>query len=342
MATRQIIVEPYREAWEQSFRDIQAEIEAALGELALRIEHVGSTAVPGMSAKPVIDMDVVIKDRSVLDAAISALAAIGYEHEGDLGIAGREAFRYDGKEHLQKHHLYVCALDSPELKRHIAFRDYLRSRPEAAREYSRIKEEAAALYPFDIEGYIRHKAPFIEKVCAEIGLGANPAEQDKGMGLIREAGREDIPACVAIIRKSFLTVAEEYGITEENAPRFTAFALTEDRLYRQLDKEHRPMFVYERDGVPCGYYSLSMLGNGECELNNLAVLPGYRHRGIGKRLLAHAYETARQHGCHTVHIGIVEENKPLRTWYEDSGAIHTDTKKFDFFPFTCGYMIKKL
>ena len=342
MITRKIVVEPYREAWEQNFGDIEAEIRAALGELALRIEHVGSTAVPGMSAKPIIDIDVVIRDRSVLDRVISALAAIGYEHEGDLGIAGRDAFRYDGKEHLQKHHLYVCAEDSPELKRHIAFRDYLRTCPEAAREYSQIKEEAAALYPFDIEGYIRHKAPFIEKVYAEIGLGASVAEQDKCTSVIREAGREDIPACVDIIRRSFLTVAEEYGITEENAPRFTAFAVTEDRLFRQLDTEHRPMFIYERDGVPCGYYSLSMLGNGECELNNLAVLPQYRHRGIGKRLLAHAYGTARQQGCHTVHIGIVEENKPLRKWYEDSGAVHTGTKRFDFFPFTCGYMTKKV
>ncbi|MBQ7719196.1 MAG: GNAT family N-acetyltransferase, partial [Clostridia bacterium] len=76
--------------------------------------------------------------------------------------------------------------------------------------------------------------------------------------------------------------------------------------------------------------------------NNMAVLPEYRHRGIGKRLLTHAYETARQRGCHTVHIGIVEENKLLRKWYEDRGVVRTGTKKFDFFPFTCGYMEKKL
>ena len=95
---------------------------------------------------------------------------IGYRHEGDLGIAGREAFKYDGKEHLRKHHLYVCAQDSAELKRHISLRDYLRSNEKAAAEYSRIKEEGAAKYPYDIDGYIEYKAPFIERIYKEIGV----------------------------------------------------------------------------------------------------------------------------------------------------------------------------
>lgn len=170
MYRRHIIVEPYDEAWQQDFINISSEIRDALGELALRIEHVGSTSVPGLSAKPVIDLDVVIRDDSVLDEVVSRLGTIGYQHEGNLGIAGREAFGYEGKEHLREHHLYVCPQDSPELKRHTAFRDYLRSHPDAVREYSRIKEEAAALYPYDIDGYIKHKSPVIEKIYKEIGL----------------------------------------------------------------------------------------------------------------------------------------------------------------------------
>ena len=126
--------------------------------------------MPGLSAKPVIDIDVVIRDHSVLDEVISRLAKIGYQHEGNLGIAGREAFGYEGKEHLKEHHLYVCPEDSPELKRHIAFRDYLRSHPDAVQEYSRIKEEAASFYPYDIDQYIGHKSPVIEKIYKEIGL----------------------------------------------------------------------------------------------------------------------------------------------------------------------------
>ena len=170
MMTTHIIVQPYTALWEQSFADIRAELQAALGKLALRIEHVGSTAVPGLAAKPIIDVDVVLRDYSVFEAVVSGLRAIGYTHEGDLGIAGREAFRYEGKEHLQKHHLYVCPLDSPELKRHIAFRDYLRSHPEAVQEYSRLKEEGAGLYPNAVDQYIAHKSPFIERIYHEIGI----------------------------------------------------------------------------------------------------------------------------------------------------------------------------
>ena len=160
--------------------------------------------------------------------------------------------------------------------------------------------------------------------------------------MIREIKREDIPECVDVIRKSFKTVADEFGFTKENAPRFTAFATTEERLYWQMDNEPRRMFVYEQDGVICGYYSLLLQDNNECELSNLAVLPEYRHHGIGKILLDHSYESAKNYGCKLINIGIVEENKKLGKWYEQNGAIHTGTKKFDFFPFTCGYMVKEI
>lgn len=170
MVTKHVVVLPYDEQWKQDFLSIQAEIADALGQRAIGIEHVGSTSVQGLSAKPIIDIDVVIKNYTVLDDVISALEEIGYQHEGDLGIAGREAFRYDGKGHLREHHLYVCPEDSPELKRHLAFRDYLRTHPDAVREYSRIKEEGAKQYPYDIERYIENKSPFIEKIYAEIGI----------------------------------------------------------------------------------------------------------------------------------------------------------------------------
>ena len=160
--------------------------------------------------------------------------------------------------------------------------------------------------------------------------------------MIREVKREDIPTCVNLIRGSFMSVADEYGITKENAPRFTAFAISDDKLYWYMDKEHRPMFVAEEDGVLCGYYSLLIQENEECELNNLAVLPRYRHRGIGKQLLDHSYAIAKSVGCHIINIGIVEENTVLRKWYEQNGAIHIRTKKFDFFPFTCGYLRREL
>lgn len=156
--------------------------------------------------------------------------------------------------------------------------------------------------------------------------------------MIRKAQRSDVPGCVQVIRVSFQTIADEFGFTEENAHRFTAFATTEERLIWQMDGEHRLMFLDEEDGRICGYYSLLLRDQGECELGNLSVLPEYRHRGIGGSLLRHAMKTAAEHDCSVMKLSIVEENTILRKWYERYGAVHTGTEKFDFFPFTCGYM----
>ena len=160
--------------------------------------------------------------------------------------------------------------------------------------------------------------------------------------MIRSIKRDEIEKCVEIIQKSFLTVAKEYGFTKENAPRFTAFATTYERLNTQYN-DGRPMYGYfDENGQIVGYYSLLIQENGECELNNLCVLPEYRHRNIGETLFSHALTTAAEKGCKKVNIGIVEENTKLRKWYEKLGAKHIGTKKFDFFPFTCGYMEKDI
>ncbi len=161
--------------------------------------------------------------------------------------------------------------------------------------------------------------------------------------MIRQMREEEIPACVALIRRSFGTVAEEFGFTVENAARFTAFATTEQRLTWHFHGEKRPMFVYENEnGEIIGYYSLLLQENNECELNNLCVAPESRHGKVGEALLFHAYETAKEADCVKMNIGIVEENVQLRKWYEKYGAVHLGTKKYDFFPFTCGYMEKAL
>lgn len=160
--------------------------------------------------------------------------------------------------------------------------------------------------------------------------------------MIRKITETEIAECVKVIRDSFQTVADTFGFTEENAPRFTAFATTEQRLAWQLREEHRPMYAFYDNDMIVGYYSLSLQENNECELNNLCVLPAYRHRGIGETLLQDAYRNARELGCTKMNIGIVEENQVLRKWYESGGFVHIGTKKFDFFPFTCGYMERML
>lgn len=160
--------------------------------------------------------------------------------------------------------------------------------------------------------------------------------------MIKKVDEQDIAECVRVIKDSFATVANEFGFTVENAPRFTAFATTEDRLKWHLLGEHRPMYAFYDKEVIVGYYSLLLQDNKECELNNLCVIPTYRHQGIGEEILKHAFNIAQALNCNKINIGIVEENKVLRKWYESFDFVHIGTQKFDFFPFTCGYMVKNL
>ena len=170
MRTKSVIVVPYDKTWKSAFEEIKKEIEGAIGNLIIGIEHVGSTSVEGLSAKPCIDIDVIIKDYATFDTVVSHLETIGYTHEGNLGIKDREAFKYVDKPHLQKHHLYVCPQYSEELYRHITFRDFLRSNPEAAKKYGSIKETAARLFPDNIDKYIEYKSPCIEELYEMCGL----------------------------------------------------------------------------------------------------------------------------------------------------------------------------
>ena len=170
MKTTKVTVLDYDINWENDFLKIKNELDQALKNLALSIEHVGSTAVEGLAAKPIIDIDIVIASTSDLNKVIEKLNQIGYIHEGNLGISDREAFKYTGKEHLQTHHLYVCPKNSKELQRHITFRDYLKSHPEAIKLYSQVKKEGARLFPDNIEKYLEYKSDCISELYKKCGL----------------------------------------------------------------------------------------------------------------------------------------------------------------------------
>jgi GrpB-like predicted nucleotidyltransferase (UPF0157 family) len=157
-----VVVVAYDPRWPAVFEHLRDRVAGVLGPLALRVEHVGSTSVPGLPAKPIIDLDVVIADRMDLPAAIEPLATLGYEHIGDLGIAGREAFTTPPG--IPPHHLYVCAADNAELSRHLTFRDFLRGHPDTAREYGELKLSLAERYRDDRLGYTEAKSAFVEAV----------------------------------------------------------------------------------------------------------------------------------------------------------------------------------
>jgi len=126
MAVRVVVVD-YDPEWPHLFEQIRAAVQAAVGDLALAIEHVGSTAVPGLAAKPIVDVDVVVRAADVGET-VRRVALIGYGREGDLGISGRQAFISPIGAPAQ--HLYLCPENSPALEAHLRFRDYLRANQE--------------------------------------------------------------------------------------------------------------------------------------------------------------------------------------------------------------------
>src|SRR6185295_14850887 len=149
---RTIVVVDYDPGWPLVFDELRSQIWPVVEDIALAVEHVGSTSVPGLAAKPIIDISVVVSTDADIPAAIDQLATLGYAHRGNLGIEGREAF--DSPERLPRHHLYACPRDSFALANHLAVRDHLRTHPETAREYGELKKRLAREFPHDIDHYI--------------------------------------------------------------------------------------------------------------------------------------------------------------------------------------------
>jgi GrpB-like predicted nucleotidyltransferase (UPF0157 family) len=161
-APARVVVVDYDPAWPATFRRLRERVVQALGSLALAVEHVGSTAVPGLAAKPIVDLDVVIADRGDLPEVVRRLQPFGYHHEGDLGVPGREAFTTPPGS--PAHHLYVCAAGSEPLLRHLAFRDALRTDARTAGAYADLKRSLAAWLGHDRVAYTEGKSGFVEQV----------------------------------------------------------------------------------------------------------------------------------------------------------------------------------
>lgn len=164
---RFVSVVAYDAAWPARFAALAARIAAAFAEppaIPVRLEHVGSTAVPGLAAKPVVDLDAVVAPADV-GRAIARLASLDYVHRGDQGVPGRAAFRPPPDE--ARHHLYVCAADAPAYRDHVRFRDYLRAHPAIAADYGALKQALAARHADDRDAYQAAKSAFITAITRQ-------------------------------------------------------------------------------------------------------------------------------------------------------------------------------
>ncbi len=153
--------------WADQFDEVAAVLRAALvGVPSASVEHVGSTSVRGLAAKPVLDIDVIV-GRADVPAAVAALESVGYLHRGDLGVAGREAFHPpDGSP---RRNVYVCEAGTTNVRNHLAVREVLRTRDDLRRAYSDVKLALAADPEMDIDTYIAGKSEVVQQVLEVSG-----------------------------------------------------------------------------------------------------------------------------------------------------------------------------
>jgi GrpB-like predicted nucleotidyltransferase (UPF0157 family) len=163
---RHIVVVPYNPRWPELFRQEAAKIATIFGEELVTIQHIGSTSIPGMSAKPIIDIMPVVRDIQQVEMFNAAMIQLGYESKGEFGIPGRRYFSKGGDAN-RSHHVHTYQLNHPEVARHLDFRDYLSAHPEEAQQYASLKIALAQQFPHDISGYMAGKDAFIKETIQQ-------------------------------------------------------------------------------------------------------------------------------------------------------------------------------
>ena len=157
-----IQVVPHNVAWKSDFETEGNLMVNALGETVVALHHIGSTAIPGIYAKPIIDFLLEVDDITHMDDKQPVVEQLGYEALGEFGIPGRRYFRKNNAAGIRTHQIHTFQTGNPEIERHLAFRDYMVAHPEAAQAYSALKQKLAQAHPDDIEAYMDGKDPFIK------------------------------------------------------------------------------------------------------------------------------------------------------------------------------------
>ncbi|HEX9927744.1 MAG TPA: GrpB family protein [Pyrinomonadaceae bacterium] len=161
---RKVEIVPHDPKWRDAFEAEAKQVASALGENVIAVHHIGSTAIPNIYAKPVIDLLVEVGDITEVDGRSSAMESLGYEAKGEFGIPGRRYFRKDNQEGIRTHQIHAFETGSAEVERHLTFRDYMIANPEDAQRYSELKRQLAEEHPQSIDGYMDGKDGFIKEM----------------------------------------------------------------------------------------------------------------------------------------------------------------------------------
>ncbi|MBT3603517.1 MAG: GrpB family protein [Candidatus Latescibacteria bacterium] len=179
---RKISVVDYDPTWPVTFEHLRSNIWPTISDIATTIEHIGSTSVVGLSAKPIIDMTIVVPNISQMPTLIDRLYTINYTHQGDQGVPGREAFKR--QESTPAHHLYACEKNNLGFRNHLAIRDYMKQHPEAVQAYGDLKKQLAAQFPSDIDAYVDGKTDFLLNILTKAGFTEKELQEIQSLNSI--------------------------------------------------------------------------------------------------------------------------------------------------------------
>jgi GrpB-like predicted nucleotidyltransferase (UPF0157 family)/predicted N-acetyltransferase YhbS len=286
-------------AWADQFAALAQRLGAGLEGIDVTIEHVGSTSVPGLAAKPWLDIDVVVRTEPEVAIVAERLSTLGYRPKGTRGIPGRLAF--DQPPGLPTHALYVVVEGSPPYLDHVLLRDLLRRRPDLAARYEAVKRANAHRLGEDLFSYSDAKVEVIQELLRIARV---------------EAGLPEDPSCAVLDGIAYRWRAP---VPDEEVDRLHGEAFGEDATAFGW-RRARPLslgWVTAQDGdALVGFANVAWDGHQHAFLLDVAVGLDHRHRGIGTALVRRAVDEARRADCRWVHVDFVEE---LAAFYERCG-----------------------
>ena len=329
-----IILSEYNPAWANWFADEKERLIQLIGcEQIVRITHYGSTAVRGLTAKPTVDILLEIDENTDVEKLIASLPSPEYiclrqpttPNSTPPHLMFLKGYTSTGFAERVFHIHVRYPGDWDELY----FRDYLINHPEVAAEYATLKRTLKDNYEYDRDGYTTAKSAFIQEITRQ---ARNCCE------IKRVTEQDDFIVLAKVLNEAFGTVAKDFGLTKENTPTNSAF-ITSDSLQAQLT-EHREFYTCMMDGRYVGFVAIekSLDTPDTFYIEKLAVIPTFRHQGIGCRLIHFATNRIKELGGKQISIALINGNTVLKQWYANLGYRETSIKTYEHLPFDVCFM----
>ena len=280
-------VVPYDSNWPNLFEAEAKLLSKALGNNCIAIHHIGSTSIPGLSAKPILDILPVVKDIVKVDKATKAMIALGYEVKGEAGMAFRRFFQKGNPSRTHNIHLYEK--EDPEISRYLNFRDWMRAHPEDALAYATLKVKLAKEFPHDIFHYCSGKDAFVASIDAKDGYD--------GWRMVQALTDREW-ALAHKLRKDILT-----------------------NSFKGKDHIH---FIFYKNADVIGYAHLQLYSENEALLRFIAIDKPYRNLGFGSQFLKLCERWLRQQGFSKLLVNVPQN---MQKFYHNHGYLNDNVKK---------------